>query len=608
MGILDEDVARVRDATDLVALASEHLALKRVGRNFVGLCPFHAEKTPSFNVNPEMGRYRCWGCGASGDAITFVREVEHLDFVDAVERLASRAGITLRYDDKSVAKDRTRKQRLSEVVAAAIAFYHELLLGSDDGGLARRYLRSRGFDGDAARQFQLGWSPDDWDRLSVHLQRQKFARDDIEGAGLAFVNRVNKLQDQFRGRVMFPIYDQRGDAVGFGGRALGDEQPKYKNSPETPVYQKSRLLYGLNWAKGEIVGRGQVVICEGYTDVMAFVLAGSPNAVATCGTALADEHFQILKNLARKVVLAYDSDAAGQSAAEKWYGWEQRYEIQLEVADLPNGKDPADVWRDDPEALSRALDRATPFLQFRLDRVLAAAELATLEGRARAAEAGAAIVAQHPSDLVRDQYVMKLAGELDIDADRLRETVARHRREQASGNARPSGARAGDGRAGDARPSRRPPARVDRRELDVLLYAVHEPELVVDWLDERLFADPLTRAAFDAIASTVSIHDAIASTDGDVRDLLERVAVDEPIASNEPETLRAHLMANAIGPAAQRVLAAMLRVGDERATSVKLLLDALAHARETGDWEAVQYDAFELLGWLGEGARGSDPS
>src|SRR6476661_8435412 len=300
MGILDEDVVRVRDATDLVALASEHLALKRVGRNFVGLCPFHTEKTPSFNVNPEMGRWRCFGCDKSGDAITFVREVEHLDFVDAVERLASRAGITLRYDDKNVAKDRTRKQRLSEAVAAAIAFYHDLL---------------------------LGWSPDDWDRLSVHLQREKFARDDIEGAGLAFVNKANKLQDQFRGRLMFPIYDQRGDAVGFGGRALGDEQPKYKNSPETPIYQKSRLLYGLNWAKAEVVGRGQVVICEGYTDVMAFALAGSPIAVATCGTALADDHFQILKNLARKVVLAYDSDAAGQSAAEKWYGWEQRYEI-----------------------------------------------------------------------------------------------------------------------------------------------------------------------------------------------------------------------------------------------------------------------------------------
>src|SRR5215218_1178834 len=590
MGILDDDVARVRDATDLVALAGEHIGLKRVGRRYMGLCPFHTEKTPSFSVNPELGVYFCFGCQKSGDAITFIREIEHLDFVEAVERLAARAGITLRYDNVAVGKDRKRKERLSEIVGAAIGFYHRLLVEAPEGGQGRKHLRSRNFDGDAARRFQLGWAPDGFDALSVHLQREGFERKDIVDAGLAFVNRANKLQDQFRSRLMFPIYDSRSEPAGFGGRALGDQMPKYKNSPETPIYQKSRLLYGLNWSKGEIVGRGQVVICEGYTDVMAFALAGAPNAVATCGTALADDHFQILKNLARKVVLAYDSDAAGQNAAEKWYSWEQRYEIQLEVADLPAGKDPADVWRDDPAALVRALERATPFLQFRLDRVLAAADLATLEGRARAAEAGAAIVAQHPSDLVRDQYVMKLAGELDIDADRLRDTVARHGKEQAAG-ARPAGsARVPH----DQPPARRPAPRVDRRELDVLLYAVHEPELVVDWLDDRLFVDPLTRGVFDAIASS----------DSPVRDLLERVAVEEPIASNEPETLRAHLMANTIGPAAQRVLAEMLRAGDERATSLKLLLDALAHARESGDWEAVQEDAFELLGWLGEATRG----
>jgi DNA primase len=606
MGILDEDVTRVRDATDLVALASEHLALKRVGSRMVGLCPFHTEKTPSFSVNPEMGRFYCFGCQASGDAITFVREVEHLDFVDAVERLASRAGITLRYDDKAIAKDRTKKQRLSEAVAAAIAHYHSLLLESAEGGLARRYLRSRGFDGDAARQFQLGWSPDAWDHLSVHLQREKFARDDIVDSGLAFVNKVNKLQDHFRGRLMFPIYDSRGEAVGFGGRALGGDDPrKYINSPETPIYQKSRLLYGLNWAKGEIVGRGEVVICEGYTDVMAFALAGAPNAVATCGTALADDHFQILKNLARKVILAYDSDAAGQGAAEKWYGWEQRYEIQLQVADLPAGRDPADVWHDDPQQLMLALERAAPFLQFRLDRVLDAADLATLEGRARAAETGAAIVAQHPSDLVRDQYVMKLAGSLDIDADRLRETVARQRREGAT--VRPAPGASPSPSSAQSSPPRRdaPAAHVDRRELDVLLYAVHEPELVVDWIDARLFTDPLARAAFEEIASTDDFHVALAESDGQVRDLLERLAVEEPVASDEPETLRAHLMANTIGPAAQRVLNGMLRAHDDRASTVKLLLDALAHAREVGDWEAVQARSIELLGWIGEGTRGA---
>ncbi len=611
MGILDEDVARVRDATDLVALAGEHLALKRVGKRYVGLCPFHAEKTPSFNINPDVQRYYCFGCSENGDAISFVREVEHLDFVDAVERLAARAGITLRYDDTSVTRDRGRRARLVEAVAAAIDFYEQLVLEAPDGGTARRYLRGRGFDGDAVRRFRLGWAPDDFDRLSVHLQRKGFARNDVVEVGLAFVNRVNKLQDQFRARVMFPIFDSRGDPVGFGGRALGDAAPvaegrgvpKYKNSPETSIYQKSRLLYGLNWAKAEIVARGEVIICEGYTDVMAFALAGAPNAVATCGTALADDHFQILKNLARKVVLAYDSDAAGQGAAERWYGWEQRFEIQVQVADLPPGRDPADVWRDDPEQLLRATGSAKPFLEFRIDRALAAAERDTIEGRARAAGLAAAIVAEHPSDLVRDQYVMKLAGGLDIDADRLREEVARARSAPARRvGAGPSARDAG--RTPDAARPRTTVPRVDRRELDLLLYAVHDGALVDGWIDTRLFHDAVARAAFEAILDSPDVHDAIEATDGPVRALLERVAVEEPFEDGEPQTLRARLMANAVGPAAERVLAGMVRAGDARASSVKVLLDSLAYARDTGDWDAVQRDAGQLLGWIDEGARG----
>jgi DNA primase len=610
VGILDEDVTKVRDATDLVALAGEHLALKRVGNRMMGLCPFHSEKSPSFSINPEMQVYYCFGCQASGDAITFVREVEHLDFVDAVERLAARAGVTLRYDNNAVAKDRSRKQRLSEAVGAAVDWYHELLLHSDEAKHARGYLRSRGFDGDAVRQFKLGYSPDDWDKLSHHLQQSKFSREDVKDAGLAFVNKANRLQDFFRGRLMFPIYDSRGDAAGFGARALGDEKPKYKNSPETPVYQKSRLLYGLNWAKAEVVARGEVIICEGYTDVMAFALAGLPNAVATCGTALADEHFQILKNLTRKVVLAYDSDAAGQGAAEKWYGWEQRYEIQLAVASLPAGRDPADVWRDDPDALVAAARDARPFLQFRLDRLLAAADLSSLEGRARAGEQGIALVAEHPSELVRDQYVMQLAGRLDIDADRMREGVERARRAGAGRGAPAPGARPGSrppesgprGPAPEA-PRSRPPLRVDRREVDVLLYAVHDPDLVADWLTLDLFSDPVARTAFALVAEADDVHAALAEAEGPVRELLERLVVEEPVGGDDVETVRARLIANAVQPAAQRVLTGMLRAGDDRATSVKLVLDAVAHAQETGDWPAAEAHARELLPWIAEGAR-----
>jgi DNA primase len=447
------------------------------------------------------------------------------------------------------------------------------------------------------RQFRLGWSPDGWDRASVHLQHQKFSRNDIVDAGLAFVNKANKLQDQFRARLMFPIFDSKGEPVGFGGRSLGDDGPKYKNSPETAIYQKSRLLYGLNWAKAEVVARGQIVICEGYTDVMAFALSGEPNAVATCGTALADDHFQIIKNLARKVILAYDSDAAGQGAAERWYEWEQRYDIQLEVADLPLGRDPADVWRDAPELLVKAVDAAKPFMEFRIDRALAAADKSSLEGRARAAEVAAAIIGEHPSDLVRDQYVMRVASALDIDADRLRDAVAR-------------GVDGGRGRRGGSAPPRRPEQnqararRVDRREVDLLLYAVHNPASVEEWLDARLFADPIARTAFEAVVDADDFHDALDATEGPVRDLLERVAVEEPVADDEPETLHVRLMANAVTPAAQRVVSGMLRAGDERSISVKVLLNALTSAEGIGDWDAVQRNATELLGWIEDDARG----
>ncbi len=585
MGILDDDVAQVRDATDLVALAGEHIALKRVGRRFMGLCPFHTEKTPSFSINPEMGLFYCFGCAKSGDSITFIREVEHLDFVEAVERLAARAGITLRYDSANVGKDRKRKERLSEVVGAAIAFYHRILVEAPEGGPGRKHLRSRNFDGDAARRFQLGWSPDGFDALSEHLQRERYERKDILDAGLAFVNRANKLQDQFRGRLMFPIYDSRGEPAGFGGRALGDQMPKYKNSPDTPIYQKSRLLYGLNWAKGEIVARGEVVICEGYTDVMAFALSGAPNAVATCGTALADEHFQILKNLARKVVLAYDADAAGQAAAERWYQWEQRYEVEVQVADLPPGRDPGDLWNDDRAALPAAIERAAPFLQFRIDRLLASADLGSLEGRARAAEAAAAIVASHPSDLVRDQYVMKLAGDLDIDADRLRETVRRGPR------------RAPPRETTESAAPRLPP--MDRRELDLLKWAIHEPEMVADWLDASLFHDESARAVFVLLSEAATFQEALDASDGPTHDLLQRLAVEElPKADDrEPETFSARLMINTVEPASQRLLTTMLRDGDDRASEFKSRLDALAHHRAVGDWDAARSDAEQLVGW-----------
>lgn len=592
MGIVDDDVARVREQTDLVALAGEHLALKKSGRRYVGLCPFHAEKSPSFSINPEQGVYYCFGCTASGDAITFVREVEHLDFVDAVERLAARAGIQLRYDDAAHSQDRKRRDRLHEAVAAAIAFYHERLMTHDDAGLARRYLRSRSYEKDAVTRFGIGYSPDGFDVLSRHLEEKKFSRADITDSGLAFVNKTNRLQDAFRGRLMFPIYDARGDAAGFGARSLDGQPPKYKNTQETPIYQKSRLLYGLNWAKPEIVARGEVVICEGYTDVMAFVLGGVPNVVATCGTALADEHFTMLKNFARKVTLAYDADAAGRAAAERCYQWEQRFEVQFQVADLPAGRDPGDLWPDQAPALVAAVERAAPFLEFRVDRLLEAGDLSTIEGRARAAGAAAALVAEHPNELVRDQYVMKLAGRLQINDDRMREAVERSRRGE-----RPK-------LATGAQPVRTRP--VDRRELDALRWAVHEPKEISGRLAFELFHDPLARDAYRAL-SQWSFREAVVHAEPEVSKLLERLAVEDPVVESQaPEDMVSRVVVNLVEASSQRLLASMVTAGDERSSDLKVLLDLLVHRRGNDEWTAAEVVADQLVGWIVAAEPNSD--
>lgn len=423
MGIVDEDIARVRDATDIVAVISAHTQLKRSGRNWMGLCPFHGEKTPSFSVNAEEGFYHCFGCKESGDAITFVREVEHLDFVGAVESLANRAGITLRYTDANEGENRKRLTHLRGVMDRAVEWYHDRLLHAPDAGAARAYLRQRGFDRDMVTDFKVGWAPDGWDELVRALD---IGRKDLEECGLGFVNRANRKQDFFRARILFPIFDDRGQAVAFGGRKLPDaDGPKYQNSRENTLYHKSRTLYGLNWAKADIVSSGSVIICEGYTDVIGFFRADLPRAVATCGTALTEDHVRSLKRFTNHLVLAYDADDAGQAAAERVYEWEQRHEVQISVLALPEGSDPDELSRTDPQQLRDAVDNAVPFLGFRVARALAAGDYSTPEGRARVADRALDVVREHPSELVRDQYVMDIADRCRIDVQQLRGLLAR---------------------------------------------------------------------------------------------------------------------------------------------------------------------------------------
>jgi DNA primase len=514
VGIKDEDVAAVREAADLVAIVGQYTQLKRVGRNFSGLCPFHSEKTPSFSVNGEKGFFYCFGCQAKGDVISFVREIEHLDFVGAVEWLAAKTGITLRYTDENEGENRRRRAKLIEAVGRAVDWYHERLRTAPDAGPARSYLRSRGFTREMVERYRLGWAPDDWDQLAKALG---LPDDILRDAGLGFVNRRGRQQDAFRGRVLFPIFDVNGDPVGFGGRILpGAEGAKYINSHESPIYAKSRVLYGLNWAKSDIVAADEVVVCEGYTDVIAFAEAGVPRAVATCGTALTESHVQVLRKYARRVVLAFDADSAGLAAAERFYEWERQFEIDVAVAALPAGIDPADLGRRDPDALQASITGARPFLGFRLERVLSGADLSRPEGRARAAEAALAVVGEHPNPLVRDQYLMTIADRCRIDVDQLREQLRNPgRRRPAPDERRPAPDRAAPVR------TRATPA------IEALRVLVHRPDEIRELLDESLFDDEVEAAAFRALLEHPSVRDAIDAADPATADLLQRVVVSE---------------------------------------------------------------------------------
>jgi DNA primase len=514
VGIVEEDIERVRAAADFVQIVGEVAQLRKVGRRWVGLCPFHSEKTASFSVNAEEKLYYCYGCAAGGNLWRFVQETQHLGFAEAVESVAAKYGITLRYDNERAGQDRARKQLLTDAMERAVKWYHERLLTSPDAGGARGYLRSRGYDRTVVERFMLGWAPDDWDALSKAMQ---FPSDVLEDTGLGFVNRVEKAQDSFRGRVMFPIFDAAGKPVAFGGRILpGLEGSKYKNSAETKLYSKSRTLYALNWAKEEVSRVNEVIVCEGYTDVIAFFSAGLARAVATCGTALADEHFRTLKNFATRIVLAYDADAAGQNAASRFYEWEQKYEVEVAVLSLPPGTDPGDLGRDDPEALKRAVSDARPFLEFRLDRVLSAADLTTPAGRARGAEQALAVIAEHPNAFVRDQYLMKVAGPTRMQEERLREHLAKL----------VAGDRTGRGTALVERP-RQATRRTEGPEVEALRLAVHRPEEVANRLEGVLFADDVHLAAFDALCRSSTLDEAIEVAMPDASALLQRLAVEE---------------------------------------------------------------------------------
>lgn len=586
MGILAEDIARVREATDFVAIASERMALKRVGARWTGLCPFHAEKSPSFSVNAEEKLFYCFGCQMKGDVITFVRETEHLDFAQAVEKLAAKANITLRYDDAAAGPDRKKRDELYEAVARAVDWFQDRLLNSPDGRPAREYLKSRGYNSEIAKQFGIGWAPDDWDQLARFL---KLNDKQLADSGLGFVNRRGKQQDAFRGRIMFPIYDTAGKPVAFGGRVLpgSDDPAKYKNSAENPIYSKRRILYGLNWAKEDAVKSSEVVVCEGYTDVIAFYLAGAPRAVATCGTAVTEEHLRVLRVFAPRIVLAYDADAAGQAAAERFYTWERDLDLSLAVLALPKGADPADLARRDPEALRLALKNAKSFLDFRVQRSLDAGNLTTPEGRAKAAEAALEMIAEHPNELLRNQYIGIIAGRVDIPADQLQRSISQR---GAKVSVAPVAAR-------------RPAARVLGPETEAIKVAIHTPDQVAGKLHEVLFTDPAHRDAFMALADSDGVADAIAAATPEAAELLSRLAVEDSDA--DPGDVLAGLARVAADTAADR-LNKSIATGANYA-EVAPTIGWLKQTREQLNDDALRSAATEaLVGWLAQQASGRE--
>lgn len=538
MGIQDDDIAAVRNAADIVAVISEHVQLKRVGRRWQGLCPFHQEKSGSFSVNAEEKLYYCFGCGAKGDVITFVREVEHLDFVGAVEKLAVKSGVTLRYTDEGQTEGRKRRTKLLDAVSKASSWYHDRLLSAPDAAAARGYLRSRGLDGDDVRTFGIGWAPEGWDELARAL---KVPNDVFVEAGLGFINSRGRPTDAFRGRIIFPIHDVAGATVGFGGRIMpGVDGAKYKNSVDSAIYGKSRLLYGLHMAKADIVKADEAIICEGYTDVIGFFKAGLPRAVATCGTALTEDHVKLLRSFARRVVLAFDADAAGQNAAARVYTWEKQYDLDVAVAVFPGGVDPADLAQSDPEALANAIAEAKPFLKFRLDRVLDSSPLDTPEHRARAAEAAMVVVLEHPSDIVRDQYLLEVAARLRLDPEQLRNRRPAASRGGASGQGSGPGSRKN---TSANRPQRAARAVVhrDTAATEALRHLIWDPESIAPLLDDVLFPDPLAATAYRAMLATGSVADAIemaAADDPVAGDLLQRLAVEEPESTVQSVLIR----------------------------------------------------------------------
>jgi DNA primase len=425
VGYTKDSIERVKDAVDMVELVGARSDLRRAGAGrWMGLCPFHDERTPSFSVNADNKLYHCFGCQESGDAIDFVVATEGLDFREAVEMLAERYNVEVKQEreDPQAEERRRRRERLLSLVERATAYYERVLWEAAEAAKAREYLAGRGLGDEVLRQFRVGYSPSAWDRVMMASQREGFSQEELAAAGLGQRGRNGGFYDRFRARIMFPLADPRGKVLGFGARAMRDDQgPKYVNTAENELYHKGRQLFGIDHARGPAARAGRVVVVEGYTDVLALHQAGVTESVAIMGTALTQEQMAGLGQAARTVYLALDADRAGQEAMVRASGAAREKQIELLVVDMPQGKDPADlIAADGPDAFRERLGDAREVLDFQARRIVAQADLESARGRDHALGEVRPLVQKLASKpATRDELVRYLSDRLDVPREYL---------------------------------------------------------------------------------------------------------------------------------------------------------------------------------------------
>jgi DNA primase len=542
--IKDEDVQHIRDHAPIDDVVGEYVQLKSAGGGQKkGLCPFHDEKSPSFHVTPSKGYFHCFGCQTGGDVIAFLMKIDHLTFTETIERLADRIGYTLRYEESGSASSgpSVNRSRLVAANALAATFFQEQLNTSPDAAHGRDLLTKRGFDKNACQTFGVGYAPDSWDSLTKYLRAAGYTIEELELAGLSKMGERGPI-DKFRNRLTWPIRDISGDVVGFGARKLAsdeeDQGPKYLNTSETPIYKKSQVLYGLDMAKKEIAKKRQVVIVEGYTDVMAAQLAGITTAVATCGTAFGAEHIRIIRRLLMdddafrgEVIFTFDGDAAGQKAAMRAFSEDQKFVTQTFVAVEPDGLDPCDLRQIKGDlALRDLIAKRVPLFEFAIRTELKLHNLTTAEGRVNALNATAPLVAQIRDKSLRPEYSRLLAGWLGIEVEIVTSAVSQGARRSAPAPA--AAASEGDQVDQSWRPHPQEPRLLLERE--VLKARLQMPDLVTTWseIEEAAFTHPAyveMKRVINAHASTTIQIDEI--SDERMKTIFTELTV-EPIRSD----------------------------------------------------------------------------